>query len=294
MSKGSDFGLMELLKSKSAGAEALTALAAKAPAHDPADAAPAADQKLNEVLNRIIQLTGADVRRGEAAQAASAAATPRPANGAEPTAIDNSPQREEFIPLDPPTIRDAGLNDSEVEALILKYLLSRGDSAGREVADQIKMPFILIEPLLRQLKYDQLLVYRGSAPMNDYVYQLTDLGRERARRFMDHCTYFGSAPVSLMDYIIGVKAQSLEKQHPSPEDLKRAFEDILVSERMLRRLGPAINSGRGLFLYGAAGNGKTTIAERITRSFGQFVWIPRAIGKWCSTARPASAKPRCS
>ena len=63
--------------------------------------------------------------------------------------------------------------------------------------------------------------------MNDYVYQLTDLGRERARRFMDHCTYFGSAPVSLMDYIIGVKAQSLEKQHPSADDLKRAFEDIL-------------------------------------------------------------------
>ena len=71
-----------------------------------------------------------------------------------------------------------------------------------------------MEPLLRQLKYDQLLVYRGAAPMNDYVYQLTDLGRERARRFMDHCTYFGAAPVALTDYIVSVKRQSLEKQHP--------------------------------------------------------------------------------
>src|SRR5262249_45372241 len=104
------------------------------------------------------------------------------------------------------------------------------------------------------------------------------LGRERARRFMDHCTYFGSAPVSLNDYIAGIKAQSLEGQHPTQDDLKRAFEDILVSERMLRRLGPAINSGPGLFLFGSAGNGKTTIAERITRSFGQFIWMPRAIG----------------
>jgi DNA-binding PadR family transcriptional regulator len=274
MSKGNDFGLMELLKSKAGGAEALTALAAKTPAHDPADA-PAPDQKLNEVLNRIIQLTGADVRRGEAALAQMPPAAARPTD---PVASEQSQAADEFIPLDPPTIRDAGLTDSEVEALILKYLLSRGDCAGREIADQIKLPFILIDPLLRQLKYDQLLVYRGSAPMNDYVYQLTDLGRERARRFMDHCTYYGSAPVSLMDYIIGVKSQSLEKQHPSPDDLKRAFEDILVSERMLRRLGPAINSGRGLFLYGAAGNGKTTIAERITRSFGQYVWMPRAIG----------------
>ena len=47
---------------------------------------------------------------------------------------------------------------------------------------------------------------------------------------------------------------------------------------MLDRLGPAINSGRGLFLYGAPGNGKTSIAERVTRAFGQEIWIPRAIG----------------
>jgi len=282
MSKGPDSGLLEMLRNKGGGAEALAALAARAPAHEPnGEGSP--DAKLNEVLNRIIQLTGSDVRRGEQAAAAQpslaktvTAAVADPAVAKD--ALRRSSSEEEFVPLDPPTIRDAGLTDSEVEALILKYLLSRGDCTGREVSDQIKLPFILLEPLLRQLKYDQLLVYRGSAPMNDYVYQLTDLGRERARRFMDHCTYFGSAPVSLMDYIVGVKAQSLEKQHPSADDLKKAFEDILVSERMLRRLGPAINSGRGLFLYGSAGNGKTTIAERITRAFGQYVWIPRAIG----------------
>lgn len=287
MSKGTDSGLLEMLRSKGHSADALASLAARTPAHEPGDDG-SPDKKLNEVLNRIIQLTGTDVRRGEsnAATQASLARVVSTAtaavSAAEPvlaadTRYSNS-SVEEFVPIDPPTIRDAGLTDSEVESLILKYLLSRGDCTGREVSDQVRLPFILLEPLLRQLKYDQLLVYRGSAPMNDYVYQLTDVGRERARRFMDHCTYFGAAPVSLMDYIIGAKAQSLEKQHPSTEDLKRAFEDILVSDRMLRRLGPAINSGRGLFLYGSAGNGKTTIAERITRAFGQFIWIPRAIG----------------
>jgi predicted ATPase with chaperone activity len=67
-------------------------------------------------------------------------------------------------------------------------------------------------------------------------------------------------------------------QHPSVDDLKRAFEDLLINPRMLRRLGPAINSGRGLFLFGAPGNGKTSIAERVTKAFGQIIWIPRAIG----------------
>jgi hypothetical protein len=284
-----DVGILELLKNKT-GADTLAALAAKPPTHEPLEASAAADTKLNEVLNRIIQLTGADVRRGDSAKAMPAESVARAVAEATTAAglgssLVNSASAGgglqasgEFIPMDPASIADAGLTDSEVESLILKYLLSRGDSTGRDVAEQVKLPFILVEPLLRQLKYDQVLAYRGSAPMNDYVYQLTDLGRERARRLMDHCTYFGSAPVSLMDYILSVKAQSLEKQHPSPEDLKRAFDDILIGDSMLRRLGPAMNSGRGLFLFGRAGNGKTTIAERLTRAFGQYIWIPRAIG----------------
>jgi predicted ATPase with chaperone activity len=172
----------------------------------------------------------------------------------------------------------AGLTDSEVEALALKFLLSRGDATGRDIADQVKLPFVLVDQLLRQMKVDQLLVHRGSAPMNDYQYQMSDLGRERARRYSQHCTYFGSAPVSLADYVASVKAQSLTNQHPTADDLYLAFGDLLLSRPMLDRLGPAVNSGRGLFLYGSPGNGKTSIAERVTAAFGKHIWIPRAIG----------------
>jgi predicted ATPase with chaperone activity len=266
MAKGSDSGLLELLKKDPKGGDPWASLAAKAPSHDPEDA------KISDVLKRISDLTGTD---GKQPADPAAGAVPGQPGQLVSAMVDG---HEEFVPIEPTTIRDAGLSDSEVEALILKYLLARGDCTGRECADQVKLPFALLEPLLRQLKYDQLLVYRGSAPMNDYVYQLTDLGRERARRFMDHCTYFGSAPVSLTDYIISVKRQSLEKQHPTEDDLRKAFEDILINDRMLRRLGPAINSGRGMFLFGRAGNGKTTIAERVTKAFGQFIWIPRSIG----------------
>ena len=272
MSKGNDSGLLGLLKKDNKGGDPWAALAAKAPAHDGAEG-DAPDAKISEVLKRIGELTGNDAKgplasppgAGEAAQS----------GGVVATVVDGA---EEFVPIEPVTIRDAGLNDSEVEALILKYLLARGDCSGRECAEQVKLPFILLEPLLRQLKYDQLLVYRGAAPMNDYVYQLTDIGRERARRFMDHCTYFGSTPVALNDYITSVKRQSLEKLNPTEDDLRRAFGDILISDRMLRRLGPAINSGRGMFLFGKAGNGKTTIAERVTKAFGQYIWIPRSLG----------------
>ena len=268
MSKGSDSSLLQLLKKDPQGADPWATLAAKAPAHDPEEG----DAKLSEMLRRISGLAaGEGAEPAEAAPSDSAAGQPGTAVS---TIVDG---HEEFVPLEPTNLREAGLTDSEVEGLMVKYLLSRGDAAGRDIADQVKLPFILVEPLLRQMKYDQLLVYRGSAPMNDYVYQLTDLGRERSRRLMDHCSYFGSAPVALTDYIVSVKRQSLERQHPTEADLRHAFEDILINDRMLNRLGPAINSGRGMFLFGRAGNGKTTIAERVTKAFGQYIWIPRTI-----------------
>lgn len=184
----------------------------------------------------------------------------------------------EFMPLEPSSLQAAGLAESEVEALALKFLLTCGEAAGREIAEQIKLPFLLVEPLLRQMKYNQLVVHRGTAPMNDFIYQPSELGRERAQRLAQHCTYFGAAPVSLQDYVAAVEAQSLTKQQPTAEDLSRAFADLLLSREMLQRLGPALNSGRGLFLFGPSGNGKTSIAERITTAFGETIWIPRAIG----------------
>ena len=81
-----------------------------------------------------------------------------------------------FTPTEPESFEDAGLTDCGVEALVLKYLLAHGDAAGRNIADQIKLPFILVHTLLQELKYQQLLGHRGAAPMNDFVYQLSDLG----------------------------------------------------------------------------------------------------------------------
>ena len=223
------------------------------------------DQRLEALLGRIRQL-------------ASGSGEPVPTASEPPREAEDAEDLNTFLPIEPESFRQAGLSDSDVEALILKFLLARGDASGREIADQIKLPFVLVHGLLWQMKNDQLVVHRAAAPMNDFQYELTELGRERARRLAQHCSYFGSAPVALADYIAAVEAQSLTRQHPSAESLRRAFADLLLSPKMLDRLGPAINSGRGLFLYGAPGNGKTSIAERVTAAFGPYVWIPRTLG----------------
>jgi len=185
-----------------------------------------------------------------------------------------------FVPLAPVSLKEAGLTESEVEALILKFLLNRGTTTGAAISAQIALPFGLIEKEFRSLKNEQLVTFKGSAKLNDYVYELTESGADRARRHARQCTYFGAAPVALEHYVASVMAQSLQRVTPTREDFRRAFSDLYLSEEMLKRVGRAVVFGRGLFLYGSPGNGKTCIAERVTRAYGGSVWIPRAISAW--------------
>jgi DNA-binding PadR family transcriptional regulator len=265
MSNSSD-SLLEQLADPSAdpGKDVWDAISEKPSASAATRTQEPGDPKLKQLLARIQTL---------------APDRPEPQVAVSPEQAEAAPTPDgEFLPAEPSSLSDAGLGDSEVEALLLKLLLARGEAAGRQMAEQTKLAFVLLVDLLDRLKNEQLVFYRDSAPMNDYVYQLTDIGRERAKRLVEHCSYFGAAPVPLEDYIDSIQAQSLAGQHPTVDDLKQAFSDLLVNEHMLERLGPAINSGRGLFLFGAPGNGKTSIAERVTKAFGEFIWLPRAIG----------------
>ncbi len=253
--------------------------------------------KLDELLQRINQLAGnspgasagAEVVAAPPAKPAASASLPEPnaaATSASQAVNNKVPQsfakitgdsEEPFIPNVPGSLREAGIGEGLVEELIMRYLLSKGEAPGRMIADQIKLPFRLLEPILNRLKYEQMTAYRGANSLHDYTHILTDQGMDRARRYLLRTTYFGAAPVPLEQYCQAVKMQSVEGQSPGPQDLARAFKDLLIDRKMFGRLGPAINSGKGMFLYGYPGNGKTSIAERVTQAFGKYIWIPRSI-----------------
>ncbi len=205
--------------------------------------------------------------------------TTSPANGGrKKSRLSQTGDRSEpMLPLEPDTLDAAGINERLIEEIAVKYLFNVGEATGRTIADQMRLPFRLVEPTLLRLKSQQFLAYIGSTAVHDYIHVLTDAGRDRARRYNQSCTYFGAAPVPIEDYIESVGMQSVERQHPNREDLSRAFSDLLIPGRLLARLGPAINSGRGMFLYGYPGNGKTSIAERVTLAFGKYIWVPRAV-----------------
>lgn len=184
---------------------------------------------------------------------------------------------DSFRPAEPRSLDETGLTATIIENLIVKYLLLIGSASGRQIADNVCLPFVLLEPIYQSLRQRQLIVNSASAQLGDFVYVLTDQGRQRARTSTEQCTYIGAAPVPLDDYLVSVEAQTIRAEAPKKRDLQKAFADISVEQNMFEMLGPAVNSGAGLFLYGSPGNGKTTLAKRMTACFGSSIWIPRVI-----------------
>ncbi|QDT17299.1 AAA family ATPase [Alienimonas californiensis] len=182
-----------------------------------------------------------------------------------------------YFPERPESLEATGLPLAEIEALVLKILLNRGATSGRDVARRIRLPGGLIAGYLRELKKANLVTYRRNAGPDDYLHELTDAGLERASRAHDRCRYDGCAPAPLEQYVASVEAQTLRKQTISRDRLRAALEGLQISAETFSQLGAALGSVGALFLHGDPGNGKTTIAERLTRAYGEELWIPRAV-----------------
>ncbi|MDH3345200.1 MAG: hypothetical protein OEL58_08185, partial [Desulfobacteraceae bacterium] len=171
--------------------------------------------------------------------------------------------RKKFFPPVLENLSQTGLNEKLIEDLIFKLLLSRGVMTGRQIADGICLHFKIIEQILSDLKKQLFLAYRSDSGINDFVYILTEQGRAKALIAVETSAYVGSAPVPFKDYLKSVESQSIQNETPGVEELREAFHDLVLEQYVFYTLGPAINSGRGVFLYGAPGNGKTSIAKRV-------------------------------
>jgi hypothetical protein len=60
-------------------------------------------------------------------------------------------------------------------------------------------------------------------------------------------------------------------------NIREAFKGLVIDESILNMVGPAVNSASSVMLFGFPGNGKTTIAERITHLMGDDVFIPYTV-----------------
>jgi predicted ATPase with chaperone activity len=184
----------------------------------------------------------------------------------------------QFFPRKPETIDGLGLSELAVVDAILKVLSMEPDLSGRKISQLLGLDGNLVRGLLGSLKEQKLVVRAAVTAMGDFCYRLSEAGHTGARIAKENSRYSGPLPVPLDAYIESVKVQSIAAgTSPTVESVSNAFSDLIVPKSLIEAIGPAVASGKGLFLYGKPGNGKTSIAERLARIFGNSVYIPYAI-----------------
>ncbi|MFO0820365.1 MAG: AAA family ATPase [Pirellulales bacterium] len=182
-----------------------------------------------------------------------------------------------FFPQIPTTLAEAGHTLWDLQSLILKHLFHRRTASGHEISKHLCLPFQIVEPVLGELKKERLIDFRGASGFGDFVYTILEDGAKRAREHLDESMYAGASPVPFDVYAKSVQLQSLDNCQPSADALNEALSDLMVDPGVFEKLGLALTAGRSVFLYGAPGNGKTSIAERVMNAYTDHIWIPKAV-----------------
>jgi len=179
----------------------------------------------------------------------------------------------------PETLEDTGLSAAMVSDLILKTLYLSGSRTGMQLETFLRLPYAILDPLLMDLQQRRLVEVRGSEGHGriGYTYDITSEGRARAREVMQTNRYVGAAPIPLGEYWESVRAQSTRGLQIGRDAILGGFRHLVFDDEFVDTLGPAINSGKSLFLYGHAGNGKTSIAEAIAEMMGTSIYVPYAV-----------------
>jgi predicted ATPase with chaperone activity len=183
-------------------------------------------------------------------------------------------------PPAPSTLEEAGLSLDLIIQLALKMLHFTGELSGSELAHRMGLRFSVIEPALAMIKAQHQVEVAAGAMIGgpSYRYRITDAGRTRAQLFLETNHYVGAAPVPLDQY----RRYMTEYKKVAPatatrERVRQAFSHLVISDRVMDQLGPAINAGHSMFVYGPPGNGKTVISQAIQKLLDGDLHIPHAL-----------------
>jgi predicted ATPase with chaperone activity len=186
-----------------------------------------------------------------------------------------------FEPLMPKSVEDTGLTLGFLADLAVKIMYFEGYISGYEIAETMKLPYSgVVDEVLEFLKREQFCEVKGAGGLGEsgYQYVISIKGSEKAREVLDRGQYVGPAPVPLEDYTNAFRKQPLQDIAIHQRTMRQALSHLVLNERIFGQLGPAVNSGRSVFLYGPPGNGKTTIAEAVgLMIFKDNIYIPYAI-----------------
>ena len=187
-----------------------------------------------------------------------------------------------FVPPQVNNLEDTGLSPLWLQDLVLKVLYFRGYMTGFKIAEEIALPMAgVTDQLLTALKQEKLIEVKssqGGLGEGAYSYGITGAGIQRAREALERSQYAGQAPVPFEVYNESIRRQKSGRLTVTTRTMRQILSQLVISETTFQRLGPALNSGTSIFLYGPPGNGKTSVARAFGNLIlGQTMYIPFAL-----------------
>jgi hypothetical protein len=182
-------------------------------------------------------------------------------------------------PPEPESIEDTGLDPQFLLNFLLKTVYLFGLETSEQVSESMKLPAHVVELLFQTAKDKRLVEVLGlsESRSRSYRYALTSTGRQWAMEAFQASQYAGPLPVPLANYQSQVIKQSITRERITPDAMKAALSHLVLADGTIGRLGPALNSGKAILIYGAVGNGKTSIAEALGHAFSQSIYVPYCI-----------------
>jgi hypothetical protein len=186
-----------------------------------------------------------------------------------------------YAPIPPKDVSETGLSATFLYEMVLRTIYNRGRLTGSELAGDLKLNYGVLAPLLPLMRKQGLIDIvgqKGSGGDAAYEYEIKPpKGSLALQDALAKTSYSGPCPVPFDDYVESVAAQSIRNLTVTRRSIERAFRDLIITPEVFNEIGPAINSAASIFLFGYPGNGKTSLAERITRLMGDDIYIPFAV-----------------
>jgi len=185
-----------------------------------------------------------------------------------------------YVPPRPQRVADTGLSMTMLYDLVLRAVYNRGRPTGSEIASDLGLSYQVIGPVLHAMREKDLLDVVGQKGIGELSYEYilkAPRGPQAVEDALKKTEYNGPAPVPFQEYLKAVEAQTIKHMTVTRRNIRHAFRDLIITDAVFNEIGPAVNSADSIFLFGAPGNGKTSIAERITRLMGDDIFIPYAV-----------------
>ena len=185
-----------------------------------------------------------------------------------------------YAPAMPTSVEETGLGLGFLTDLAVKTMYFEGNISGYGLSDGMKLPYQgVVDQVLEFMRHEKWCEVKGASGFAEaaYQYAISDKGRAVAREALARSQYAGPAPVTLEAYSGALREQSLGQVIVHQRVMRQALSHMVIRESIFAQLGPAVNSGRSIFLFGPPGNGKTAIAESIGNMIrADSMYIPYA------------------